>query len=164
MQLLTWAKRAVLHVLPIFLFFLFFFTLINWIETYLFERNGIHEFRYIQVILAAALIAKIVLVVDHFRLIHRFRKQPLAYSILWKTFFYWIILFLVRLVIRFVPFLWNDTKHPHHDISQFFEHVQWNVFLSIQAYYLMLLFIFVVFQELIHKIGVKKARELFFGR
>ena len=156
-------RRKVLHILPIFLFFLFFFTLINWIEAYLFENNGIRAYRFIQVVLAAALIAKIVLVVDHLPITNRFRKHPLAYSILWKTFFYWIILFLVRFLIRFVPFFWADPHDLDYDLIRFLENVEWNVFFSIQAYYLMLLFVFVVFDELIHKIGVKKARQLFFG-
>jgi len=164
MKILHWMRRAIIHVLPIFFFFLFFFTLINWIESALFEKNGIQRFSFIQVAFAAALIAKIVLVVDHLPMVHRFRKKPLVYSVLWKTFFYWIILFCVRLLIRFIPFFWDDTKHLGDDISYFLDHVEWNVFFSIQGYYLMLLFIFVVFQELISKIGVKKARELFFGK
>ncbi len=164
MAIWMWIRREVLHVLPIFLFFLFFFTLINSIETYLFERNGIEGFRFLQIFLAAALIAKIVLVVDHLPLIKRFKKYPLAYNILWKTFFYWSVLFLVRVLVRFVPFFWSDIGHPYSDFKIYLEKVEWNVFLSIQAYYLMLLFIFVVFQELIYKIGVKKAHDLFFGK
>ncbi len=164
MRILLWIRREIVHILPVFFFFLFFFTLINWTETYLFEKSGVQGYRFLQVVLAAALIAKIVLILDHLPLINRFRKHPLAYGILWKTFLYWIILFIVRLLIRFAPFFWVNTTHVEWDLGQFFEKVQWNVFLSIQVYYLMLLFIFVVFQELAYKIGVKRVRQIFFGK
>jgi hypothetical protein len=164
MKIFLWIKREILHVLPIFLFFLFFFTLINWMETYLFEGSGIRAFRFLEVVLAAALIAKIVLVLDHLPFIDRFRKHPLAYGIIWKTFMYWVVLLLVRLLIRFAPFFWSSTHHLEWDIIEFFQRVRWNVFFSIQGYYLMLLFIFVTFQELAYKIGIKKMRALFFGK
>jgi hypothetical protein len=162
--MLGWIKKEVLHVIPIFLFFLFFFTLINWMEAFLFEGMGVTPFRFLEVAIAAALIAKIVLVVDHLPLIHLCRKRPLAYVICWKTGIYWVLLLVVRLVIRFVPFLFGGGDHFIEDLIRFYSAVHWNIFLSIQGYYLMLLFIFVTFQELTFKIGPEKMRHLFFGK
>lgn len=164
MRPILWIKKEIAHVFPVFLFFLFFFILINWIETYLFEGSHLRSFRLSEVALAAALIAKIILVADHWPLIHRFRSYPLAYGILWKTALYWVILLLVRLLIRFAPFVYGGGDHFELDLERFIYHVPWNIFLSIQAYYLMLLFIFITFQELTYKIGVPKMRHLFFGK
>lgn len=75
MRLWLTIKREFLHVLPIFLFFLVSFTLINWTESFLFRRSGITPFGFLEVAIAAALIAKIVLVVDHLPLTHLFRKK-----------------------------------------------------------------------------------------
>jgi hypothetical protein len=163
MVTLRMIKREFLHVLPVFIFFLFFFTLINWTETYLFENTGIKGFSFSEVALAAALIAKIVLVLDHWRWINRYKKYPLAVAILWKTFLYWIILFVVRLAIKFIPSVWLNDGRFETDIQQFFVSVNWNIFFSVQMYYLMLLFIYVTFVELVNKIGRKKVIELFFG-
>ena len=91
-------KKEIVHVLPVFFFFLIFFTLINWIETLLFDKVGMEGFKFYQVLLAAALIAKIVLVIDHMSWIDRYKNTPLAISITWKTLFYWLILFFVRLI------------------------------------------------------------------
>lgn len=160
--MIAWIRREMAHVLPVFLFFLLFFVLINWTESYLFEGAGIRGFSLGEIAIAAALIAKIILVVDHLPLIHHFRRYPLAYGILWKTLFYWVVLFIVRLLIRFVPFLWG---HPlESDLLIFIQTVHWNVFFSVQVYYLMLLFIFMTFQELTYKIGIERMRELFFGK
>lgn len=164
MRLLLVIKREFFHVLPIFLFFLVSFTLINWTESFLFRRSGITPFGFLEVAIAAALIAKIVLVVDHLPLTHLFRKRPLAYNIVWKTAIYWVLLLIVRLAIRLVPFLFKTDGGFREDLNLFIDQLNWNLFISIQAYYLMLLFIFVTFQELTFKIGPAKMRHLFFGK
>ncbi len=157
-------KREFYRILPVFFFFLVFFTLINWIEAFLFERMGVTPFGFLEVAIAAALIAKVILVVDCLNITHVFRKKPLAYAILWKTTLYWIILLIVRLLLRFVPIYFSADAGFKNDLSKMINEINWNLFISIQAYYLMLLFIFVTFQELAAKIGPAKMRQLFFGR
>ena len=157
-------KKEIFHVLPVFFFFIISFTIINWIEALLFERMGFTPYHFLEVAIAAALIAKIVLVVNQLPIVNLFRRQPLIYSICWKTILYWVILLFVRLSIRFVPFFVADENHFSEDIRRFFHQMDWNVFISIQAYYLMLLFIFVTFQEVAFKIGPRKMRRMFFGR
>lgn len=163
MRLFHLLKQEILHILPVFFFFLIFFTLINWIETFLLKGVGMEGFKFLQVALAAALIAKIVLVLDHMPWIDRYKNYPLCYSILWKTFLYWTILFLVRIAIKFVPIFWDNSRHFQSDIYQYFTSMESNLFLSVQVYYLMLLFIYVTFKELVSKIGGKKVKQLFFG-
>jgi hypothetical protein len=164
MRLLLWIKRETLHILPVFLFFLFFFTIINWTETFLFEKAGVTPFGFLEVAVASALVAKVFLVADHLRLMHLFRERPLAYSILWKTAFYWVIVLIVRLLIRLVPYLFGVSNGFRENLDKFLSQMDWNLFISIQAYYLILLFIFITFRELAYKIGAKKMRKLFFGR
>lgn len=163
MKALLRIKEKFLHILLVFLFFFIFFTLINWIETLLFEQVGITPFRFIEVFLAAALIAKIVLIVDHLPWVNLFRSYPLIYGILWKTWLYWVFLWIIRLLIRYVPFFFQDQDHLGEAFKQFYKAINWDLFISIQVYYLMLLFIFVTFQELTFKIGPKKIRHLFLG-
>ncbi len=165
MPLLRWLRKEILHILPVFLFFLVFFTLINWTESFLYEGMGVTPFGFVEVAIAAALIAKVILVVDHLTITHVFKKRPLAYPILWKTILYWIILLIVRLLIHFVPIFSGDIASTlRADFIQLIDEINWNLFISIQAYYLMLLFIFVTFSELTHKIGPAKMREIFFGK
>ncbi len=132
--------------------------MINWIESLLFREVGLFSFTLVQITIAAALIAKIVLVADHIPVIRLFREKPLIYGILWKTTLYWTSLFIVRLLIDYVPTLFQDGVEGLKTTS-----INWNLFIAIQSYYLMLLFIFVTFQDLTDKIGVKKMKELFLG-
>ena len=164
MAVFFWIWRAFTHTLPVFLFFLFFFTVINETEALLFEKMGITPFHFAEIVIAAALIAKIVLVVDHLSVVGIFKKRPLAYSILWKTAIYWILLLIVRLMIRLVPFFFSASEGVQGDIQAFYDQMTWNIFFSVGIYYLMLLFIFVTFQELTIKIGAQKMRQLFFGK
>ena len=158
MRAILWFKEKILHILPIFLFFLVFFTLINWIEAFLFEKHGLTPIRFFEVVVAAALIAKIVLVVDLLPAVHRYKTRPLIYPILWKTAFYWVILLIVRLAIHLAPNIMYRSGY-----KDFMVNINWDLFISNQAYYLMLLFIFVTFQEITYRLGPKKMRQMFFG-
>lgn len=160
-RFLRWIKRGIVHVLPIFLFFLIAFTLINWVEAYLFKHMGVSPFRFLDIAVAAALIAKIVLVADQFRLIALFDREPLFYSILWKTAFYWLLLLVIRFGIRFAHL---SGQSLGEDLGRFIYGPNWNVFISIQFIYLLLLFIFVTLQELTRKIGARRMKKLFFGK
>ncbi len=164
MRILSWIKREIFHVFPVFVFFLVFFTLINGIETFLFLQSGLIPFDFLSIFIAAALIAKIVLVIDHLPVINLFRRHPMIYVILWKMTIYWISLFIVRIAIRFAPFFWQADAHFSTAIELFLANVDWHLFFSIQMFNLMLLFIFVVFQEVTYRIGLEKMRRLFFER
>jgi hypothetical protein len=164
MRLFLAMKRGILHVLPVFLFFLVSFTVINWTEAFLFKQVGISPFGFLEIVIAAALIAKIVLIVDHLPLIRLFRSKPLAIGIVWKTAIYWVLLLIVRLAIRFAPYFFEADIGFREGLNLFIDQMNWNLFISIQVYYLMLLFIFVTFQELTFKIGPAKMRRLFFGK
>lgn len=160
---MAWLKNEFANLVPIFLYFFIFFLLISWIETYLFEEMGLSPFRFAQVFIAAALIAKIFIVIDHVPFVHMFNNMPLVYSVLWKTGLYWVLLFIVRLAIRGVPYFFHKEGNLEIGIHQFFQGLNWHLFVSIQVYYLMLIFNFVSIRELARKIGADKIKELFFG-
>ncbi|MGD2169629.1 MAG: hypothetical protein PVI40_05270 [Chlamydiota bacterium] len=164
MRFILWVKKELLRFVPVFLFFLVFFLLINSAEVHLYKRAGITPFSFIEIAIAAALIAKIMLVIDHFFFIEFFQKHPLVYGIAWKTFIYLISLMLVRLTIRFIPFLLKGNDPLDIEYEKYLQTINWNFFIAIQIYYLMLLFIFVTFRELTVKIGVKKMKKLFFQK
>ncbi len=152
-----------IHAGIVFLFFAICFTLINWFDLFLFSKRGLTRFNTIEIIFAAALIAKIVIVADHFSFMTLFQKKPLLCPIFWKTTIYWILLLIVRLGVRFVPILIKLHGNFHESYITTLEIIDWNLFISIQGYYLFLLFIFVTFQELAYKIGPKVIRKLFLG-
>lgn len=162
MRFFVWIKREVLHVFPIFLFFLISFTLINLIERMLLERAGIAPFTLLQIFLAAAVIAKVILVIDHLPLISFFPNKPLIGPIFWKSLLYWTILLAVRAAIRFAPFL-MESERLSYEWNDYIQKTDWGLFYTIQGYYLFLFFIYVTLRELTLAIGPLKMRKLLFG-
>ncbi|MBI3508327.1 MAG: hypothetical protein HY069_01640 [Chlamydiia bacterium] len=119
-------------------------------------------FTFWEIVVAAALIAKVLLVLDHLPWIDLFRKRPLIANVLWKTSLYWCVTFLIRLLIRFHPYLFSGERFLIR-IVHFFNDMNWSYFVAVQSFYLMVYCIFVTARELIVQIGPKKLRKVFFG-
>lgn len=160
---MRWIRDQILHVLPVFIFFLIAFTAINYTVSYLLLRAGISPISFLNIVIAAALIAKIVLVIDNLPWIDLFPKKPLIYNTLWKTFVYWTLTLIIRLILRFFPYLFNHTSFEN-EMNNFAKHFDWRLFSSVQSFYLMLIFVFVTARELTLIIGPLKIRKIFFGR
>lgn len=156
-------KKEIFHVLPLFLFFLISFTIINQVELFLFLRAGLTPTRFAEIALGAALIAKIVLAVDHLPLINFFSKKPLIYNIIWKTWLYGFFLLISRFMIQFVPYALAAGYHPSNDFKLFSAQFDWSLFWAVQVFYLMFLFIYVAFSEIASVFGIKKLKKVLFG-
>ncbi|MBF8263449.1 MAG: hypothetical protein HW387_1114 [Parachlamydiales bacterium] len=161
MKLYLWLKREFLHVIPVFIFFFIAFNIINVTEGLILKKAGIGRFSILEITLAAALIAKILLVLDHLPIVAWVPERPLIYHVIWKTLLYWLITLLVRLTMRLIPYLFTNQRLPV-EWEQFVTHVDWPLFYSIQAWYLLLFFFFVTARELINVIGAKKINRIFF--
>lgn len=120
-------------------------------------------FSLLNIAIAAALVAKIFLLIDHTSLDAPVRKKPLVYVVLWKTILYWVITLIVRLSIRAWPYLFIK-KGIAAEFREFFDQIDWHLFIAVQTWYLVLLFLYVVSRELSHVIGREKLRRIFFGK
>ncbi len=163
MRLVFWIKRETLHLLPVFLFFFIGFTIINGTEKYLFEKAGLTPYSFFEILVAAAVIAKIFLVMDHLPWASWCGKIPLFYRILLKTAFYLFVTMCVRITMRFLPFFLSG-EGLKNDFASFISRENWRLFFSIQGYYVMLLFIFTTARDLTEALGAEKMKKLFFGR
>lgn len=159
---MKWIKKEFFHILPVFLFFGIAFFIINGVETLLFKRAGITPFSTAEILVGAALVAKVFLVIDHWSFVDLFSRKPLFYTLLWKTFLYWIILISVRLAVRITPYFFGG-EGVEGDLSTFSEQFNWPLFFSFQAYYVMLVFLFITARELTRVLGAQKMRKIFFG-
>ena len=151
MRFLQWIKSQLLHVLPAFLFFYFSFTLINFTEGLMVKNAGVQPFGVLTVLLAAAIVAKVLIAIDFLPIVNIFPLKPLIYNVAWKTFLYSLGSLLVRLLNR----LWNHYYGTP---------IHWTEFWAVQIWYVVLFFVFVAARDLIYKIGPAKVRQIFFGR
>jgi hypothetical protein len=159
MPLFKFLKTETLHILPVFIFFLISFSIINEALGFLFLKAGMSRAHFLGVLVAAGLIAKIVLVLDHIPYMAMFSKKPLIYSTFWKTFNYSIILFVVRFLIRYLPLYIHDKIGP----SVFWNQFDHSLFTAVGVFETLFLFIYVAFAELAQKLGNKKLLAFYFG-
>jgi hypothetical protein len=102
---------------------------------------------------AALVVGKSVLVANAMALLRYYDRGPLIQPILYKTVFYWAIVFIARLLEHFIRF-WLIEHNP---MSDFLPHViatfSWHRFAAIQIWILVLFLIYVTASELNHLFG-----------
>ena len=111
--------------------------------------------------LAALVVGKAVLVANHMPLLRRYDRAPLIQPILFKTGFYWVVVFFVRLLERFVHF--SLEGNPPGDFFPYLVTTfSWHRFLAISLWLLVLFLIYVTAMEFSHLFGPGELRRLFF--
>lgn len=158
-------KRAIeefLTVLPGLVFFFLAFNLINYTEALMFRHEDIRAFGFLEVLIAAGIVAKILLVIDHLPIIAMFRKKPLIYDVFWKTGIYSLVTFAVRYLSILYPFV--DFEEKTIDFERFWLAVEWTRFWAIQIWYVVLFLVFALGRELVRVIGKDKIRRILFGK
>jgi hypothetical protein len=116
-------------------------------------------FGYVSILVASAVVAKILLIIDHMPFIEPFHRKPLIYNIIWKTGLYSLSALIVRFLDRLIPIMLKG-----HSFQDFIAIVHWPLFWAISVWYCLLFFVFVIFRELIYTVGISKVRRIFFGK
>ena len=162
-KILPWLKREFFSVFPAFVYFLLVFNILNFSENLFLKKHNLStHFDFLSIFFVAAIIAKILIVINHLPLINLFPKKTLIFNILWKTFLYELSCFIVRFMILVFPYF--VMINPLFSLQEALKHLDLNTFIAVQIWYLIFFFIFVVFQELFNKLGKKLFLNLFFGR
>jgi hypothetical protein len=110
--------------------------------------------------MAALVVGKAVLVANKMPLLRRYDRAPLLRPILFKTAFYWVIVFFARLLERLVHFLLEGNApgdFGRHLITTF----SWQRFSAISLW---LFLIYVTVSEFSHLFGPGELRRLLLTR
>src|SRR5215472_5035901 len=154
------ARRAgafLLHefreILPPTIFFFIGFNLILLTTNLILADYGTQFSSFMLATAAALIVGKAVLVANTMRSIRRYDRAPLIRPILFKTVFYWAIVFLARLLEHWIRF----TFAEHHPLGTFLPHMvatfDWHRFVAIQLWILVLFLIYETTSELNHLFG-----------
>ncbi len=112
--------------------------------------------------MAALVVGKAVLIANNLPIIRLFDRAPLIRPILFKTLVYWAIVFVARLLERFVHFSLleghSPTGFPAHLVTTF----SWHRFVAISLWLLVLFFIYVTASEFSQLFGRGEIRRLMF--
>src|SRR4249920_1804159 len=103
-QIATRLLHEMREALPPTIFFFLGFNIIVLTTNLLVAEYLVAVSNFMLATMAALVVGKAVLVANKISLLRRYDRAPLIQPILFKTAFYWVIVFLARLLERFVHF------------------------------------------------------------
>src|SRR5215469_13380718 len=150
------------EMLPPTIFFFVGFNLILLTTNLLLANYGAQFLNFMLATAAALVVGKAVLVANATRSIRRYDRAPLIRPILFKTLFYWAVVFVARLLEHFIRF-WLIEHNP---LGSFVPHMvatfDWHRFAAIQIWILVLFLIYFTASELNHLFGEGELGRIFF--
>ena len=160
--------RRILHeareaVLPT-LFFFIGFNFIVLTTNLLVAQYLVAVSSFMLATVAALVVGKAVLIANNLPLIRLFDRAPLVQPILFKTFVYWVIVFIARLLERFVHFSIIEGNSPADFPTDLIATLSWRRFLAISLWLFMLFLIYVTATEFSHFFGRGEIPRLLFTR
>jgi hypothetical protein len=119
---------------------------------------------FMLVTMGALVVGKAVLVANKLPFIHHYDRAPLIRPILFKTGLYWVIVFFVRILERFVHFSVVERNPPSEFPSYLIFTFSWDRFGAISIWILVLFLIYVTATEFSHLFGPGEISRLLFTR
>jgi len=157
-RMLHEAREAV----PPTIFFFIGFNFIVLTTNLLVAQYGVAVSNFMLATVAALVVGKAVLVANAMSLLRRYDRAPLIQPILYKTIFYWGIVFFARLLERFVHFAIIERNAPADFPAYLITTFSWHRFVAISLWIFVLFLIYVTVTEVSHLFGSGELRRLFF--
>jgi hypothetical protein len=153
--------HTIQHMLPPTIYFFIAFNLIVFTTNLMVHDYWFHAAAFVIASTTALIVGKAVVVADHIRLIDRFRGAPLIQPILYKTIFYTLVVFVVRLVERVIHLLLDD-RGLGPAFHAFVNDFTWHRFVAIQIWIFVCFLLYVTATELSYLLGEGQLFRLFF--
>jgi hypothetical protein len=151
------------EMIPPTLFFVVGFNLIALTTQLVLDDYRLHLFNFMVATTAALVVGKSVLVANALPFLRRFDSAPLIRPILFKTFVYFIVVFLVRLLEKIIEYLIDGgTLAGMPEYVR--EHFSWHRFAAIQIWIFVLFLIYTAATELNALLGDGELARVFFSR
>ncbi len=135
---MSWVGRRLLHefrsVLPPTIFFFIGFNFVVFTTNLLVADYSIAVSNFMLATVAALVVGKAVLVANAMPFLRRYDRAPLIRPILFKTAVYWVIVFIARLLERFVHFSILERKPPGDFIPFLISIFSWHRFSAISLW------------------------------
>jgi hypothetical protein len=158
--------RRILHefreVLPPTIFFFIGFNFVVYTTNLLVADYGVAVSSFMLATVAALVVGKAVLVANAMPFLRRYDRAPLIRPILFKTAFYWVIVFFARLLERFVHFSVMERKPPSDFFPYLISIFSWHRFVAVSLWISVLFLIYVTASEFTHLFGQGELPRLFF--
>jgi hypothetical protein len=144
------------------LFFFVGFNLIVLTTNLLVAQYAVAVGSFMIATLSALIVGKAVLVANALPFLKTFDRAPLIQPILFKTSVYWVIVFLVRVLERFVRFTVAAGNPPAEFPSYLISNFSWDHFIAVSLWILVLFLIYVTASEFNQVFGHGEMWRLMF--
>jgi len=160
-RIVIWILHEWLEILPPTIFFFIGFNFIVLTTNLLVAQYLVAVSNFMLATLAALVVGKAVLVANKMSLLRRYDRAPLIQPILYKTTFYWVVVFFARLLERFMHFALEGNP-PGDFIAYLITTFSWHRFVAISLWIFVLFLIYVTATEFRQLFGPGELRRLFF--
>jgi hypothetical protein len=154
-------REEVRKIAAIALFFAAAFSIIIFTNSLTGSSAGVVP--YSKAIIGGLIVAKVLLIVDLWPGIDRFKGKPLVHNILWKGTIYVAASLVFRFIDPVITFLFKGqgfTAGVHEAVQSFTRPRFW----AVEIWVAVILLIYVTARELIRVMGREEMRVVFFGR
>jgi hypothetical protein len=110
----------------------------------------------------ALVVGKAVLVADALPIIRRFDAAPMIKTVLFKTVFYWAVVFIARLLEGIIEY-WIDTGSFGGAMDRIWTSFSWHRFAAIQIWIFVLFLVYTFVAELNVRLGKGVLRRIIFS-
>jgi hypothetical protein len=159
----SWLLHEVREALPPTIFFFVGFNLIVLTTNLLVAQYLVAVSSFMLATLGALVVGKAVLVANKVSLVRLYDRAPLVQPILFKTTFYWIVVFFARLLERFVHFL-LEGNGPIDFFTYLSTDFSWRHFIAVSLWLFVLFLVYVTATEFSHLFGPGEVWRLLFTR
>jgi hypothetical protein len=154
-------KHELQELIPVTVFFFVAFQLLALTQTLMLEQYGIRVSVFLAATVGALVVAKVVIIADHFPLVNRFPEKPLIYNVLWKTAIYFVASLAVRYAEHLIHF-WRKTGEVAAANRRLIDETIWPHFWAVQLWLLILLLVYCALRELVRALGREQIIKMFF--
>ncbi len=154
--------HEVREAIPPTIFFFVGFNFVVLTTNLLVSEYSVAVSNFMLATLAALVVGKAVLIANAMPALRRYDRAPLIQPILFKTAFYWVVVFFARLLERFVHFSIIERNPPADFFPYLITTFSWHRFIAISLWVLVLFLIYVTAVEFSRLFGAGEIPRLFF--
>ena len=156
-------KEELLKMVPPTVFFFIALHIISLVRSLMTQGVGLAPATTGQILIAALILGKAVLLADLLPAINRFPTRALAYNIIWKTLIYYALASLIHYAER----IYDAAKQGKGFAAAneaLLAQVVWPHFWGIQIVIFVIVLNYVIIRELARVLGEEQLFRLFFAR